>query len=599
MKLPTIPLAILLALPLVLLAATGLAFGQATQGTPTVTARLTTGVVRLGADAAILLDVEGIQSATIGELPSVDGLRLGPVGSPMISSYQSWDGRRRVSSVKLSYRIPIVAERKGNFTIPPISVNAGTVNAGGKTVQTPELAFKVVDDLKGEERGYFHIDAPAQVVEGQPFLFELRFGYDAALGEIGEKVNYLNLMLPWLDQLPGLLELDPPAPTAGAGIVSPIGLNQRGTTRAERIPPVTENGRTFQMLRIRKRYIATRSGKLDFPTSHLEFGQVENQGIFSTGPADKVTFFKRTPAFAIEVLELPEAGRPLDYTGAVGALAASATVDRRDVDAGESIKVSVEWSGEGNLEFFEPPDPSRMEAFKDFRLYGTNDRKTPDRRVVVYDLAPISPDAKTIPPIPLVVFDPAKKSYVTIATEPIPIRVRALKASSGLATEESSKPEPGLDIRDIQTETVREGEVPRPGGGAVLATTLAVPLLWLGLRVVVRRRGDPDAPAARARRAARRALQKELARSKTASDQARALEAFLGARTGEHPQAWIGRDAEAWSSAFVRPRLSPESAKDLKSLMGRLDERAWARGDTPLELAEIERTADELLKGGL
>src|SRR6185436_10278309 len=105
-----------------------------------------------------------------------------------------------------------------------------------------ELSLKVVDDLKGEELGYFRIDAPAQIVEGQPFVLEMRFGYDKALGEIGEKVNYLNLMLPWLDQLPGLLELDPPAPTAGAGIVSPIGLNQRGTTRAERIASVTENG---------------------------------------------------------------------------------------------------------------------------------------------------------------------------------------------------------------------------------------------------------------------------------------------------------------------------------------------------------------------
>ena len=133
----------------------------------------------------------------------------------------------------------------------------------------------------------------------------------------------------------------------------------------------------------------------------------------------------------------------------------------------------------------------------------------------------------------------------------------------------------------------------------MLATTLGVPLLWFGLRTLVRRRGDPDAPAARARRAARRALQRGLAGAKTASDQARALEAFLGARSGEHAQAWIGRDPLAWSAGFVRPRLSEESAKSLKGLMGRLDERAWARGDAPIETAEIERAADEVLEGGL
>ena len=33
--------------------------------------------------------------------------------------------------------------------------------------------------------------------------------------------------------------------------------------------------------------------------------------------------------------------------------------------------------------------------------------------------------------------------------------------------------------------------------------------------------------------------------------------------------------------------------------MSKLDERAWARGDAPLEAAEIERTADDVLAGGL
>jgi hypothetical protein len=568
-------------------------FARAQNG-PSVNARLTTGVARLGADVSLIVDVEGVQKATLGDPPAVDGLKFGEVGPPSVEFREQIVGGRRFRSDKLSFRIPITPERTGTYTIPPIRVDAG-----GKTLQTPEIALKVVDDLKGEELGYFQIDAPKEVVEGQPFLLDLRFGYDKSYGEIGDQVNYLNLMLPWLDQLPGLLELDPPAPTSGAGIVSPIVLNGRGTTRAERIASVTENGRTFLLLRIRKRYLATRSGKLEFPTSHLEFGAVQEQGFFSVGPAQKKTFFKRFPAFAIDVLELPEAGRPIDYGNAVGTLSASASVDRRDVDAGDSIKLSVEWTGEGNLEFFEPPDLSRMDAFKDFRLYGTNDRKTPDRRVVTYDLAPISPDAKAIPPVPLVVFDPTKKAYVTISTEPMPIRVRALKTSSGLATETSARPEPGIDIKDIQTVAGRESDPPSPGGGVVLATTLGVPLLWFGLRTLVRRRGDPDAPAARARRAARRALQRGLTAAKTASDQARALEAFLGARSGEHAQAWIGRDPLAWSAGFVRPRLSEDSARGLKTLMGKLDERAWARGDAPIEAAEIERAADQVLEGGL
>jgi hypothetical protein len=570
----------------------GIALLALQQAEPAVNAHLSTGVARLGSDVALVVDVENAQTATIGALPIIDGLRFGKVGAPIGQTSEIWTGRTRVRTVRQEFVVPIVPEHTGNFTIPPF-----TVTAGGRNLSTPELSLKVVDDLKGEELGYFQIDAPKEIVQGQPFTLELRFGYDSALGDINEQVNYINLSLPWLDQLPGLLELDSPASPPGAGWVKGIVLNSRGSTNAERIPPQKENGRSFLLMRIRKRYLATRAGKLEFATSHLEFGQVESS-LFNFGASKKNTYYKRVPAFSIDVLELPEEGRPLDFTGAVGTLSANVNVDRRDVDAGDSIKVSVEWSGDGNLEFFDPPDPSRMDAFKGFRLFGTNDRKTTDRRTVTYDLAPISPEVQAIPPIPLIVFDPSKKAYVTLSTDRIPIRVRPLKNPSGLAAE-TSRPEPGLDIRDVQTEPSRERDLPAPGGGAIAGALLSVPALWLGLRTAVRRRGDPDAPAARARRAARRALRRELALAKTASEQERALQRFLAARTGEPSQAWIGRDPIAWNRSGASPRLPAEEAKLLRDLLERLDERAWARGDAAVEASELEGAADRLLKGGL
>jgi hypothetical protein len=594
---------------IVLLAFAAFAGRAGAQSPAVVRARLSTGVARLGSEVSLVVEVEGSQDSAIGDLPSVDGLRLGPVGIPSLGVFESIDGRRRVRTVKRTWVVPVVPEHAGSFTIPPI-----TVTADGRNLSTPELALKVVEDLKGEDLGWFRIDAPREIYEGQPFTVELRFGYDSALGEIGEQINYINLSLPWLDQLPGLLELDLPAPASGAGWVEPVGLNSRGKTRAERLPPASENDRSFLLMRIRKRYLATRAGKLEFPTSHLEFGHVES-GFFNFGSSEKHTFYKRFPAFAIDVLDQPEAGRPIDFSGAVGTLSARATLDHRDVDAGDSIKVSVEWTGEGNLEFFDPPDPSRMEAFKGFRLYGTNDRKTPERRVVIYDLSPISPDVAAIPPIPLTLFDPSKKAYASIATDAIPIRVRPLKKTSGI-TAETSRPEPGLDIRDIQTEPARERELPRPGGGTIVAALLGLTVLWFGLRTAVRRRGDPDAPLARARRAARRALRRDLAGARTASDQARALQRFLAARTGEPAPAWIGRDALAWARSDaddrredrVEPwatgargsaRLPEEDARALAALMASLDERAWARSDEAIEAREIEGIAERLVRGGL
>ena len=70
------------------------------------------------------------------------------------------------------------------------------------------------------------------------------------------------------------------------------------------------------------------------------------------------------------MIPLPEQGRPLDFSGAVGTFHASARADRTDVDVGDSIKLSVEWTGDGNLEFFAPPELDRLDAFAGFRVFG-------------------------------------------------------------------------------------------------------------------------------------------------------------------------------------------------------------------------------------
>ena len=44
-------------------------------------------------------------------------------------------------------------------------------------------------------------------------------------------------------------------------------------------------------------------------------------------------------------------------------LEAARRVDRRDVDEGDPIALTVSWFGDANLEFFEPPDLSRLDAF--------------------------------------------------------------------------------------------------------------------------------------------------------------------------------------------------------------------------------------------
>jgi hypothetical protein len=576
------------------------ASAQAQQGALQVSARLSTGVAKLGSSVRLLIEVVGARTATLDALPEIDGLRAGKPSGPSLSESYEIFGRRQTVSRKLTWEIQLQPLRAGEFSVPSVRVQAD-----GQTLQTRELALKVVEDLKGDELGFFEMDVPDQVVEGQPFTLEMRFGWDAALDR---ELNYANLTLPWMSALPGIIELEGTNTASNASFVE-LALNSRDRIRAEQLPQQTVNGRPFRMLRVRKRYLATRPGKLEFPISHFEFGQVSEGGIFATRPAERRTYFKSFPGFEIEVQKLPEQGQPLDYTGAVGTIQATASADRRDVDVGDSIKLTVEWTGAGNLEYFDPPDPARMEEFKDFRVYGTTDRKSYERRVVVYDIAPIASTVRAIPPLPLRVYDPVRKQYVTVATNPIAISVRPLKAGSTLANEQGPTAFE-FDIRDIQTRSHRLRELARPRSYSVLAALAVVLAGWITLRTIVRRRGDPDAPRQRARRRARRELARALARAARegagASAQARAFQHFLAQRTGEGEQAWVGRDVRAWARAHAEEwPLSAEHAGELERLLQQFDERTWSTGgaaagsDQALDARDVLDTADKLVRGGL
>lgn len=555
-----------------------------------VTAQLSTGIVKLGQEVRLSIVAENVQQAAVEALPSVDGLRFSKPQGPNTQTMMTIQNGRRTVSQTLTWVVGVQPERKGDFRIPSF-----TVLADGQRIATRELALKVVEDLQGEELGFFEIDAPGQVAEGQPFTLELRFGWDAALDN---RLNYANLSLPWLGALAGVVELDAPVLARNASTVE-LNLNSRERVQAERLPDKAEGGRTFHILSLKRRYLATRAGKIEIPTSHLEFGSVDESGsFFDLRPRrEKETYYKRFPAFAIEVVELPEQGRPLDFTGAVGQIAVQAGADRRDVDAGESIKLTVEWTGDANLEFFEPPDPRHLEAFKGFRVYGSTDRKTWERRQVVYDLAPLSADVSAIPPLPLRVYDPARKAYTTVQTQAIPIHVRALANASGLGAELAA-PATTIDIRDIQAVPVLASASTRSSGWLAWAAGACVLAAWLALRTLVRRRGDPASPLRRARRAAFKNLTRELETARSASAQSRALERFLAARSGEPANAWLGRDVRAWA-AGVPGRLSPAAAEELARINAALDESNWARSDQALDPRLVRAAAESVMQGGL
>ncbi len=554
-----------------------------------VNARLSSGIVKLGSPAALILEVEGASDVQLGAPPAVDGLHFGKPSGPSRQDYVAFLNGRRTSSTTLTWSFAISADRKGEYKIPAIEVTAD-----GKSARSNEVWLRIVEDLQGEQLGRFEIAAPSTVVEGQPFTVELRFGWDTRLDR---EVNRANLSLPWYGELGGVVELDPPPAEPGVKQITGVMINNSGNYAADSLDEQKTGDGTFRTMRMRRRFLAARAGKLEFSTSHLEFGRVSQDFLLQR---ESKLYYKRFAAFTIDVVALPEKERPLDFSGAVGVLRASARADRTDVDVGDSIKLSVEWTGEGNLEFFNPPELDRLDAFQGFRCFGkASERKTADRRVLTYDLAPTTDKLTQIPPVPLSVFDPKQNAYVTITTQPVPIRVRALKNATGLSDEGPAKGG-DYDIRDIQTGALALVRGSAPGAVSVWSSLALVACGWIGTRTWVRRQGDPSSPLLRRRRRARKELERQLSGASSAAQQARALQAFLAARSGERAEAWIGRDVLAWREARAegtRPGL--DETRALSALLDELDGNCWGGRDVPIERGRILSVADALVKGGL
>jgi hypothetical protein len=139
-------------------------------------------------------------------------------------------------------------------------------------------------------------------------------------------------------------------------------------------------------------------------------------------PADRREASVTGSPHVVTVLPLPQPVPEL-FSGAVGtALRVRTDASPRMVAVGAIVKLVLTIEGEGNLEEFEAPRLDRLEGF---HVYGVIDEKTPARRVLTYDLAPLDGTVTEVPSIGFCWFDGPTAGYVTTATEPIPLSVHA------------------------------------------------------------------------------------------------------------------------------------------------------------------------------
>tara|TARA_R110002126_G_scaffold27665_15_gene92858 strand:- start:758 stop:2518 length:1761 start_codon:yes stop_codon:yes gene_type:complete len=572
-----------------LLAHTALARPQGPEARAHV--ELSAGLVKLGGEVRMDIVVQDASRAEVLEIPPIEGIDvLGP-GTPTISRFREFVGGRWIVQSTLRWPVVLRPTRTGTFQIAGIRMS---IDGKERTLTVSPGELEVVRDIEGAAVSYIEwVGLPDVVYEGQPIDLDLRFGWDAGLNP-----SAIDLRIPWWGHLPDTLSI-PGAPRDGAATWRTIQV-RRGRTllelRSEIGADFQRGDRPFTSNRITDRIVQTRPGKLVIPQIVFQFRVPSARP--ARGQPQGDVFYALLDPVEIDVRKVPEEGRPFEWTGAVGEIGVTREVDKRDVDQGDSIRFTVTWTGKANLEFFDLPEIDRLDAFRGFRLLGVQDERNHQRgeveRRVTFDLVPLESTLTEVPPLPLSYFDTVKGKYAVIATEPVPIRVRAVEGATIEGLDPTSRLED--DILGIDP-TPNEGEREGPGGLALLGL-LASPFLWWLGRTAARRHGDPAAPATRRRRAAGKRLAQDLVRARTAREQQRALTTFLSSRTGEGPGAWEGRDPELWRKS-VDAHLSEGPARELHQLLEELDSAVYSRGDQAIDPSRIRSVADAALQGGL
>ena len=129
----------------------------------------------------------------------------------------------------------------------------------------------------------------------------------------------------------------------------------------------------------------------------------------------------------INVKPLP-AGRPADFTGAVGKFSFNVSTSKNELNAGESLQAKVEVRGNGNLKLFDLPEltaPSSLEMYDPERTENVNTNLNGMQGSIsqTYTVVPTQKGKYPIPALSFSYFDPSSETYKTLNSEEILINV--------------------------------------------------------------------------------------------------------------------------------------------------------------------------------
>jgi hypothetical protein len=458
--------------------------------------------VPLDGQIELRLQIEGTQKAQAPDLrvPGFDVHYLGP-----FTQFSSING---VVSSSVAHRYALLPQQEGRFTIPPISfiIDGKSFTTEPIEVEVVPAAAHLVPGPSGQLDGDVDAAEPGQILQ-----FSI---------SVEKPTVYLN------EPLQGRLQLliggvmvrgvEPPVLSADGFLVKLL----KEPTQSD----VMIDGQPQTLLDFEITAIPIRPGTLELGPASIvcqvamrqrpsrrrhPFGADPFEGLFGDSFVEDFFGTVRTrpvtlraaPAI-MEVLPLPEEGRPAGFSGALGRFTMDVRAVPAEVTAGEPVTITTTIEGSGNFDTVSAPslggDLSRFKVYDPQMQKPASDEERARRRVFEQVVIPLEAGTVPLPAASLSFFDPQARRYETLTSGPLLLTVKPAASPQAVTIVDQPRAgvtpaaaEPEALGRDLIYIKASAGELRAANGPAPISgpfwLALLTPLGLLGLSEAWRR----------------------------------------------------------------------------------------------------------------
>lgn len=330
-------------------------------------------------------------------------------------------------SISYSSNYQITAKEAGTMHLPPV-----TVVVGGKTYTTNAVDVTVSQPGSTDRMSVEFTVSDSKCYVGQPIVMTVRWIVSARWQNVAFDV-------PVFESPDFLIE-----EVASAG--APVQQNLiDGVPTAVKGVRQSIKGMDSEVYTFSKVLIPQRAGRIRLNpvavSTNLAVGRVRTNSVFNPYSIKYERVSVQSEPVELEVLPVPEEGKPAEFYGLVGSYTISASAAPTKVSVGDPITLTIRIGGNPYLKPVQWPGLEQVpELAANFKIPAEKASPTIEdgQKVFTQTLRANVATVSQVPPIPLAFFDSQSGKYVVARTDPIPLEVAPTKILTNADVEAAS-----------------------------------------------------------------------------------------------------------------------------------------------------------------